>query len=149
MEKEIIHKELDLIQGVINRMAANSFEVKKWLIGIITAIVVLSKDNIADGNSQMIWILLLPILSFWYLDAFYLSKEKLFKEMYRWVINYRNKTDEYLYDLNTTKRICNGTTEYLIKKKNGILRTAISPSLLPFYLIPVACLLMLVLFKNL
>ena len=110
MEKEIIHKELDLIQGVINRMAANSFEVKKWLIGIITAIVVLSKDNIADGSSQMIWILLLPILSFWYLDAFYLSKEKLFKEMYRWVVSYRNKTDEYLYDLNTTKRICNGTT---------------------------------------
>ena len=148
MDTAMVHKELDLIQGVINRMAANSFEVKKWLIGIITAIVVLSKDNLMNGGSQVIWILLLPILSFWYLDAFYLSKEKLFKEMYRWVVNYRNKTEDYLYDLNTMKRICNGTTENLIKKKNGILRTAISPSLLPFYLIPVACILMLILFQS-
>lgn len=149
MDTLIVHKELDLIQGVINRMAANSFEVKKWLIGIITAIVVLSKDNLMNGESQVIWILLLPILSFWYLDAFYLSKEKLFKEMYKWVVNYRNKTEDYLYDLNTMKRSCSGTTENLIKKKNGILRTAISPSLLPFYLIPVACILMLVFFGNL
>ena len=39
-DKDIIHKELDLIQGVITRMASNSFEVKKWLIGILSVVVV-------------------------------------------------------------------------------------------------------------
>jgi hypothetical protein len=54
MEKEIIHKELDLIQDVIKRMASNSFEVKKWLIGILSAIVVFSRDELLGGNIQLI-----------------------------------------------------------------------------------------------
>lgn len=143
MDKESVHKEIDLIQSVIVRMASNSFEVKKWLIGIITAIVVLRQEQLLRNNYELIWILLLPVLSFWYLDAFFLSREKLFKEIYRWVIVNRSKTDDYLYDLNTTKRICNGEITDLNKKKNGIIHTAFSATLLSFYLIPILCILMI------
>ena len=42
-DKDIIHKELDLIQDVIKRMAANSFQVKTWTMGIVTAVLALQK----------------------------------------------------------------------------------------------------------
>lgn len=134
---EQIHKELDLIQGVINRMASNSFEVKKWLIGILTAIVVFKHDELMGGNSSLLLLLLLPIISFWYLDAFFLSTEKLYREMYKWVIEHRSKTDSYLYDLNSMTRTYGTSTTGLIKPENNVWRVAISKTLWPFYLVPV------------
>jgi len=35
MDKEILPKEIDLIQGVITRMANNSFFLIGWLISLI------------------------------------------------------------------------------------------------------------------
>ena len=138
MEKENIHKELDLIQDVIKRMANNSFEVKKWLIGILTAILVFKHEELLGGNTELIWLLLIPVLSFWYLDAFFLSTEKLYREMYKWTIKYRNQTDKYLYDLNTMKReFPEGNTENLDKKGNSICNVMFSKTLIPFYIIPV------------
>lgn len=136
-QTEQIHKELDLIQGIINRMAANSFEVKKWLIGILTAIVVFKGDELMGGRVNLVWVLLLPVLCFWYLDAFFLSTERFYREMYKWVIQHRSKTTSYLYDLNTKKRINPDNTETnLSLPKNNIWRVAFSKTLLPFYLVP-------------
>jgi len=138
MEKEIIHKELDLIQDVIKRMASNSFEVKKWLIGILTAIVVFKHEELLGGNSQLIWLLLVPVLCFWYLDAFFLSTEKLYREMYKWIIKYRSQTDKYLYDMNSMSReFPVGNTEHLIIKKNNVWYVMISKTIWPFYVVPV------------
>ncbi|GKX32355.1 hypothetical protein SH1V18_48350 [Vallitalea longa] len=33
-----MHKELDLIQGCVNRMASNSFHIKGWAIGLISSL---------------------------------------------------------------------------------------------------------------
>jgi hypothetical protein len=134
---EQIHKEIDLIQDVIKRMASNSFEVKKWLIGILTAIVVFKHEELMGGNTQFIWLLLVPVLSFWYLDSFFLSTEKLYREIYKWVIQNRSATDMYLFDLNTMERKYPGSEEEdLVKKKNSILNVAISPTIWPFYIVP-------------
>ena len=35
IQVEELHKEIDLIQGCINRMANNSFLLKGWLVSII------------------------------------------------------------------------------------------------------------------
>ena len=138
MEKEIIHKELDLIQDVIKRMASNSFEVKKWLIGILSAIVVFSRDELLGGNIQLIGLLLVPILCFWYLDAFFLSTEKLYREMYKWVIKNRRQTDLYLYDLNMMSReFPVGHFEHFIIPKNNVWHVMFSKTLLPFYVVPI------------
>ena len=138
LSKEEIHKELDLIQDVIKRMASNSFEVKKWLIGILTAIVVFKHEELLGGNSSFMWILLVPIVCFWYLDAFFLSTEKLYREMYHWVVRNRPHTDEYLYDLNTMKRqYPAGTFEDFVKPKNNVWRVAVSKTIWPFYAVPI------------
>lgn len=50
MDNEIIHKEIDLIQGVINRMAQNSFLLKGWTITIIVAVLALTKDTLVTND---------------------------------------------------------------------------------------------------
>lgn len=99
MEREIIHKEIDLIQSCINRMAHNSFLLKGWTISIIAVILALADKASSPGLLALI--LLIPILGFWYLDAFFLRTERMYRKMYEWVLEKRKADDEsFLYDLN-------------------------------------------------
>jgi len=101
MDKETLHKEIDLIQGVINRMASNSFLLKGWTVTIIVAVLALTKDTIVTNDiTYFALILLIPLCVFWYLDAFFLHKEKCYRELYKWVIENRATSEEYKYDLN-------------------------------------------------
>jgi len=107
MDNEVLHKEIDLIQGVITRMANNSFLLKGWMITIIVGVLALTKDTLVTNDvSYLSIILLLPLLVFWYLDAFFLHKEKCYRELYNWVIENRLKetpNKELLYSLNYTR----------------------------------------------
>ena len=101
MDKETLHKEIDLIQGVINRMANNSFLLKGWTVTIIVGVLALTKDTIVTNDvTYFALILLIPLCVFWYLDAFFLHKEKCYRELYKWVIENRPTSNEYKYDLN-------------------------------------------------
>lgn len=141
-KEEILHKELDLIQDVIKRMASNSFQIKAWLIGILTAVIAFSKDSVLvnlDNQASAFLInvfLLLPIICFWYLDAFFLKTEKLYREVYKWVIANRDLTDAYRYDLNTFKRKVGEEEIDLTKSVGNTTKIMCSDTLLPFYMIP-------------
>jgi hypothetical protein len=101
MDKETLHKEIDLIQGTITRVANNSFLLKGWLVSLIAIVLALTKETIvATDLTYFSLILLLPVIVFWYLDAFFLHKEKCYRKLYEWVIVNRSKTQEYSYDLN-------------------------------------------------
>jgi hypothetical protein len=101
MNKETLHKEIDLIQGIINRMSQNSFLLKGWAITIIVAVLALSKDTIVIKDiTYFSLILLIPLLVFWYLDAFFLHKERCYIKLYDWVIENRLKTEDFQYNLN-------------------------------------------------
>lgn len=139
-----IHKEIDLVQDVIKRMSQNSFQVKSWLIAILTAIVVIGKDSIlVNQNTKINTIalnifLFLPIFCFWYLDAFFLSKERLYRELYKWIINHRRANPElYLYDLNTFDRQIDDTTQNLDLEENSAKNLIFSSTIVPFYIIPI------------
>ena len=137
VSNEELHKELDLIQQVIGRMASNSFEVKKWLIGILMAILVFKSEELLGGNHQFMLLLLIPIICFWYLDAFFLSTEKTYRELYKWVVTHRSETHIYLYDLNTfTREFPDGTITQLRKNKHKVPWVMISKTLWPFYALP-------------
>jgi len=41
---EIIHKEIDLIQNCVNRMAQNSFLLKGWTVSLVAVVIALAKD---------------------------------------------------------------------------------------------------------
>lgn len=68
-----------MIQGIITRMADNSFKMKGWVITILAALAALSVDK---TNIDYLRIGMLPIIGFWYLDAFYLRQERLFRKLY-------------------------------------------------------------------
>ena len=139
-----VHKELDLIQDVIKRMADNSFKVKAWMMSIFGFVVALAKagflDKLEGGKSVPMWyvavFLMITVAVFWYLDAFFLHTEKLYREIYKWVVKYRPQTDKYLYDLNTFQREVNGETVNFFENIPSILGVAFSKTLLPFYLLP-------------
>lgn len=65
---------LEMLQGNIERMAANSANCKAWMVTIVSALTALQCSVQALSG----WILLglLPIVLFWYLDVYYLHLER-------------------------------------------------------------------------
>lgn len=76
-ENKKLHMEM--IQGIINRMANNSFLLKGWAVTLIAGIFVL-----ADKNAEKSYFLVayIPIIVFWFLDAYYLRMERLYRKLY-------------------------------------------------------------------
>lgn len=135
MNKETLHKEIDLIQGVITRMANNSFMLKGWLITLIAVVLALSKDSLLSCHAMILCLILcFPIIIFWYLDAFFLHREKCYRELYDWVIKNRMTSDENLYSLDFSPHK---------KKVKSVFRIMFSQTLFPFYGLAFALLVVL------
>ncbi len=99
---EVIHKEIDLIQSCINRMANNSFLLKGWTVSLIAVFIALLSDKVE--MFIVFFIISLVITSFWILDAYFLRLEKMYRKLYEWVLIERPKTNyEKLYDLNPNR----------------------------------------------
>ncbi len=95
--REYLLKEADIVQGTIRRMASNSFLIKGWVITLVVGSVAL---GLAGWN---VTILVAAVIMFWYLDAYYLRQERMFRELYNWVITNRHKTSDFLLDMNTSR----------------------------------------------
>jgi len=92
--KEFMLKEIEIIQDIIKRMAFNSFLIKGWTITIVAVVLLLK------GAKYQVFIAYIPLLVFWFLDAYFLWQERLYRRLYNWVIQRRLETDEYLLDMN-------------------------------------------------
>ena len=125
-ERESLHKEIDLIQSCITRMANNSFLVKGWTITLVTAVLAFG-DKFTD-LIYLCFILVFPIISFWYLDAFFLQTERKYRNLYNWVIKERPENNLFLFDLNPHRSE--------LKKVDSICLTMFSKTLWPLYLVP-------------
>ena len=80
MQKKLKH--LEFIQGVINRLATNSFQMKGWSIVLVAAILVLLAR---ESRLEAAYIALAPILVFWALDGYFLWQERLYRALYNHV----------------------------------------------------------------
>ena len=65
---------LQMMQDNITRMATNSANAKTWLVTIVAALLAVV-GNIVDFEYWTL-LALVPILVFWYLDAYYLNLER-------------------------------------------------------------------------
>jgi len=92
--KEFMLKEIDIIQDIIKRMAFNSFMIKGWTITLVAVALLLK------GSKYQVLIAYIPLLIFWFLDAYFLWQERLYRRLYKWIIKNRLNTDEYLFDMN-------------------------------------------------
>ena len=77
MENKIKH--LEMIQGVINRMAKNSFMLKGWAVTLAACIFALASK---DTDKMYFLISYLPVIVFWFLDSYYLLQERLYRDLY-------------------------------------------------------------------
>ncbi|GAB6275070.1 MAG: hypothetical protein STSR0004_19350 [Peptococcaceae bacterium] len=87
-------EELKIIQDIIRRMAFDSFMIKGWAITLVIITLLLK------GGSFQVFISFIPLLVFWYLDAYFLWQERMYRELYNWVAENRLKTEDFLFDLN-------------------------------------------------
>ena len=96
-EQEIKH--LEFIQGVITRMASNSFAMKGWMIAIISALLAIYADS-KPKNECYLLVAAIATSLFWIIDAYYLYIERKYRKLYKDIIN-----DEkvLLFDMSTKK----------------------------------------------
>lgn len=78
-ESSAVQTHLTLLQGVINRMASNSANCKTLCATLVSTVGAISYAGDKPGG---MWIALLPIALFFYLDAMYLSAERGFRKTY-------------------------------------------------------------------
>lgn len=72
---------LQMIQGIINRLAGNSFDIKRWSV-LLSAAMAATIPEFRSASLLPIF-LIGPIIVFWGLDAYYLWQERLFRNLYK------------------------------------------------------------------
>ena len=77
MDRKIKH--LEFIQGVINRLASDSFRLKGWSVVLVSALFVLSAR---EGRLELVSTAFVPVFVFWGLDGYFLWQERLFRALY-------------------------------------------------------------------
>ncbi len=119
MESKIRH--LEMIQGVINRMAGNSFSLKGWAVTLVAGIFALSSK---DADKLYFLVAYIPVVVFWWLDAYYLLQERLNRSLYEKV----RKTDEKDIDFSLK-----ATQKEFDSKNNSFCSCLFSKTIIGFY----------------
>lgn len=80
-------EHLALIQGVITRMAGNSFLIKGWTVTLVAGLSALAADK---SDRAFAWLAIGVVVVFAFLDAFYLALERAYRRLYADVATGRN-----------------------------------------------------------
>ena len=95
-ESSAVQKHLEIMQGVIQRMAENSRSCKLWCVTLVAATLVLVART---GEPQHALIALAPAVLFWILDSYYLSLERGFRDSYNAFVKKLHNSDLPTADL--------------------------------------------------
>lgn len=83
-------------------MANNSFILKGWSVTLVTGIIALS---LKSSIQYLIYSAFLPAFAFWGLDAYYLRRERLFRNLYNFVrVANLKDIEPFSLSMNLTKR---------------------------------------------
>ena len=74
---------LSMIQGIVDRLAGNSAQMKNWTVAILAALLLFSQAA-ADGEDRVFAGIAMLVLTlvFWWLGGYYLKKERQFRHLY-------------------------------------------------------------------
>ena len=125
IESPSVQGYLSILQGVINRMAVNSSGCKTWCIALVSAIIVIIADK---GKPDFVWISVIPIVLFLFLDSYYLGLEKRFRNQYNGFIQKLHAGTAIVDDLFI---VTPGRGARVFAIATG--KALISPSVWPFY----------------
>lgn len=124
-DQQIAH--LGMVQGVINRMASNSFALKALAVTIAAAIIAITGTQ-QDAPASVSYVGLFPVVVFWLMDAKYLRLERLYRKLYDHI---RKGEDFEAFSMSTTS---------FDEGVSSTLRIAVSWSVIWFYLAVAAAL---------
>ena len=117
MEKKLKH--LDFLQLIITRMNVNSFLLKGWTVTLIAALFAFAAK---DTNIKYVMITYISTIVFWFLDGYYLSLERQYRDLY----NFVRKKDEAEIDFDLNAKAYN-------KNKSAWINCVFSRTLCAFY----------------
>ncbi|MFH1551724.1 MAG: hypothetical protein ABIC36_02485 [bacterium] len=103
-------------------MAGNLFFLRGWTITLITALLALFIKG--DSSNFVIYFLIVLILVFWVLDGYFLSQERLYRDLYNQVRKLKEEEIDFSMDISDYKKY----------KKNTLIYAVFSSTLLIFYL---------------
>ncbi len=79
---ERVVKHLEITQGVINRLASNSFLIKGWSMTILAAAMLFLARVDSSISSYLALAFIVPVCGFWVLDGYFLWQERVFRGIY-------------------------------------------------------------------
>ena len=98
VESSAVHKHLEIMQGMIQRLAENSRSCKVWCVTLVSAILVLVART---GDAEHALIALAPTALFYVLDAYYLALERRFRNSYNGFVGKVHSGETEASDLDT------------------------------------------------
>ncbi len=131
IESFAVQKHLEIMQGVIQRMAENSRSCKLWCITLVSAVLVLVART---GEPRHALIALAPAVLLCILDSYYLALERNFRRSYEKFVEKLHQEQAIPSDLYTVTPTGSTPKETLRAMFNSF-------SVLPFYGVVVATVL--------
>ena len=74
-----VQSHLPMLQGIVNRLAANSASCKTWCVSLVSALAVVAAQA---EKTKLLAVSAVPILLFAALDSYYLGLERRFRACY-------------------------------------------------------------------
>jgi hypothetical protein len=71
---------IQTIQGVVNRLSQYSFAVRGWSVTLVSVIFAFMTTQ--RGSSVVLTAALAPVIIFWGMDAFYVRRERLYRQLF-------------------------------------------------------------------
>jgi hypothetical protein len=70
---------INLLQGIINRLANNSASCKTWCLTLVAALLSLAGSTHIAG---IVTVALVPVVVFGFMDTMYLAQERAYRDLY-------------------------------------------------------------------
>lgn len=128
------------LQSIIARMASNSQLMKTWAITIVTGFIAI-KSTFGGLGSISYMVPFLLCLSFSYLDSYYLSQERIFRDVYNNQAKIPVGSNVNYLDFKDLIVECSK------QEKNSVKSCIKSPSVIYFY-IPMVIIATVILIKG-
>jgi hypothetical protein len=93
-------KYLEMLQAVIARMASNQFTIRASSVALVTAIIGFAAAK--EPDLRMAALALLPAVCFWVLDAYYLTLERGYRDLFEQEAVVARKDVEPCFNMKVT-----------------------------------------------
>jgi hypothetical protein len=83
-DNSAVNAHVNLLQGIINRLAGNSASCKTWCLTLVGALFSLAGAAHVPG---IITFALVPVVIFGFMDTMYLAQEKAYRDLYACIVS--------------------------------------------------------------